>query len=146
MKDLHSKLLIATAIGAAVLAADTASPALDLLGYNAAEVVLTVGAGGIVFSNVNRIDFVLTHSDDGVNFVPVAANDVLGAVAVSADGIFKSLIAAHAAPATYRFGYKGSRRYLKVVADFSGAHGTGTPIAVLLIRGSGFNRPEPDQA
>lgn len=145
MKDLHSKLLIATAIGAAVLTADTASAALDLAGYNSAEIVLTIGAGGIAFSNANKVEFVLSHSDDGVTFTPVAANDVLGAVSV-ANGIIKSLAAAHPDAATYRFGYKGSRRYLKVAADFSGAHATGTPIAALLIKGSGFNQPEADQA
>lgn len=145
MKDLHSKLLLTTAIGAAVLAADTASAVIDLQGYNSAEVVLTIGAGGIVFADDKRIDFVLLHSDDGVAFDVVTDNDMLGAVDVD-QGIFKSLHAAHAAPASYRFGYKGGRRYLKVAIDFVGAHATGTPIAVLVVKGDGFNQPEADQA
>lgn len=145
MKDLHSKLLIATAIGPAVLTADAPSAALDLLGYNAAEIVLAIGAGGINFTNANKIEFIVSHSDDGATFTPVTANDILGAASVT-DGIVKALTAAHANPAAYRFGYKGSRRFLRVVADFSGAHATGTPITVLLIKGSGFARPEADQA
>lgn len=145
MKDLHSRILLVTAIGAAVLAGDTDSGAIDLQGYNSAEIVFAIGAGGIAFSNANKVEFVLSHSDDGVTFTPVTTNDVLGAGVIE-NGIVKALRAAHAAPNSYRFGYKGGRRYLKLVADFSGAHATGTPIAAIVIKGAGFNRPEIDQA
>lgn len=144
MKDLHSKIVLVTLLGAAVIAADTDSAIVDLQGYNSAEIALAIGAGGIAFTAANKIEFVLTHSDDGVTFTPVTVNDVLGVAAVN-NGIVKALVAAHAAPQSYRLGYKGNRRYLKLTADFSGAHGTGTPIAAMLIKGAGFNRPEADQ-
>lgn len=145
MKDMHSHILLVSAIGAAVFSADVESGSIDLQGYNSAEIALAIGAGGIAFSGANKIEFVLSHSDDGVNFIPVATNDVLGAGAI-ANGIVKALVAAQAAPGVYRFGYKGGKRYLKLVADFSGTHGTGTPIAAIVIKGAGFNRPEADQA
>jgi hypothetical protein len=44
---------------------------------------------------------------------------------VGTGGIVKSLIAAHAAADTTEVGYIGGKRYLKVLADFSGTHGTG---------------------
>lgn len=54
MKDMHSHLLIVSAIGAVVASADVASAAIDLQGYNGAELVLAIGAGGIAFSDANR--------------------------------------------------------------------------------------------
>lgn len=145
MKDLHSSLNIATAIGAVVLAADNTPAAIDLQGYDSAEIVLAIGIGGITFSGSNKIEFKLTHSDDDSTYVDVATADMLG-VTVASGGIIKSLIAAHAAAASYRYGYKGNKRYLKLLADFSGTHGSGTPVAALVIRGNGFSNPQANQA
>lgn len=145
MKDLHSGMTVVSAIGAAVLTADNTPAAIDLQGYNGAEIVLAIGVGGITFSGSNKIEFVLTHSDDDSSYTAVGADDVLGGT-VAAGGIIKSLIAAHAAAACYRYGYKGSKRYLKLLADFSGTHGTGTPIAAMVIKGAGSDNPQANQA
>jgi hypothetical protein len=45
----------------------------------------------------------------------------------------------------YRFGYKGGKRYLKLLADFSGTHGTGTPVAAVVMA-AGTDNPQDDQA
>ncbi len=145
MKDLHSKLMCVTAIGAAVLTADNTPAALDLQGYESAEILLAIGAGGITFSGTNKIEFKLSHSDDDQTYTDVTAADMLGVETVT-DGIIKALTAEHAGAATYRFGYKGGKRYLKLLADFSGTHGTGTPISATLIKGNGFSNPQSDQA
>ncbi|ADU12030.1 hypothetical protein [Asticcacaulis excentricus] len=145
MKDIHSGMNIALALAAAVLAADTTSAAIDLQGYDAAEIVLSVGAGGITFSGTNKVEFVLTHSDDDVTYTPVTLTDIIGAPAVT-NGIIKALTAAHAEGKAYRFGYKGGKRYLKLMADFSGTHGTGTPISAIVIRARGYDNPQANQA
>lgn len=145
MKDLHSGITAVSAIGAAVLSADNTPAAIDLQGYDAAELVLAIGAGGITFSGTNKIEFVLTHSDDDVTYTNVADADMLGVSSITG-GIVKSLVAAHSAAAVYRFGYVGDKRYLKILADFSGTHGTGTPIAALVIKGSGYSNPQDAQA
>lgn len=139
MKDMHSRVSVATLIAAATLAADNTPAAVDLLGYQSAEILLAIGVGGITFSGTNKVEFKLTHSDDDSTYTDVATADMLG-VTVASGGIIKSLIAAHAAGASYRFGYKGGKRYLKLLADFSGTHGTGTPIAAMVLLG------EPDVA
>lgn len=146
MKDLHSSVLAVQAIGAAVLAADNTPSAIDRQGYGSAEIVLQVGVGGITFSGTNKIEFKLTHSDDDVTYEAVSAGDVLGADTVGEGGIIKALKAAHAAEGVYRFGYKGGRRYLKLSADFSGTHGTGTPIAAVALLGHPEVAPVADQA
>src|SRR3546814_15078964 len=82
----------------------------SLQGYNAAEVVLSVGIGGITFTTTNKIEFKLTHSDDDSTYDDVTTDDMLG-VTVSGSGIIKALTAAHAAAAVYRVGYRGGKRY-----------------------------------
>lgn len=145
MKDIHSDFAVVQAIGAAVLSADNTPAAIDLQGYNAAEIVLAIGIGGITFDATNKIEFKLTHSDDDSIYTDVTTDDMLG-VTVASDGIIKALTAAHAAAAVYRFGYIGSKRYLKILADFSGTHGAGTPVAAMVVKGHGYNQPEADQA
>lgn len=145
MKDMHSNVAVATLIGAATLAADNTPAAVDLLGFNSAEIVLAIGAGGITFSGTNKIEFKLTHSDDDSTYSAVTTDDMLG-VTVADGGIIKSLVAAHAAAASYRYGYKGGKRYLKLLADFSGTHATGTPVAATVVKGSPSVAPVAAQA
>ena len=146
MKDVHSHMLATVAIGAAVLAADNTPPAIDLQGYQAAEIILAVGIGGITFSGTNKIEFKLTHSDDDATYEAVTVTDMLGLDAVGDGGIIKALTSAHATASVYRFGYVGSKRYLQLLADFSGTHGTGTPIAAVALLGHGHDNPQADQA
>lgn len=146
MKDIHSDMTIVSAIGAVALAADNTPAAIDLQGYNAAEIVLNIGIGGITFSGTNKIEFKLTHSDDDSTYAAVTVDDVLGLASVGTGGIINSMVAAHAAAAVYRVGYKGGKRYLKILADFSGTHGAGTPVAVNVIKMHGYNQPEANQA
>jgi hypothetical protein len=144
MQDIHESCSVATLIGNATLAADNTPAAVDLAGFQQAEVVLAIGVGGITFSGTNKIEFVLTHSHDDTTYVNVTDSDVVGAATIS-NGIIKALTAAHAAAATYRFGYVGPRRYLKLLADFSGTHGSGTPIAAVVLRGNAAHKPAPNQ-
>jgi hypothetical protein len=144
MKDLHSDITVVSVIGNATLSADNTPATIDLRGYDAAEIVLDIGVGGITFTGTNKIEFVLTHSDDDSTYTNVTTADMLGVTVTS--GIIKSLVAAHAAAAVYRYGYKGGKRYLKLLADFSGTHGTGTPIGAILIKGYGHDNPQANQA
>ncbi len=145
MKDMHSGVKVETAIAAATLSADNSPPAIDLQDFNAAEIILAIGAGGITFSGSNKIEFKLTHSDDDSTYTAVDAGDVLGVASVGAGGIVKALTAAHASAASYRFGYVGGKRYIKLLADFTGTHGTGTPIAAVAVLGEPYDAPIADQ-
>lgn len=145
MKDLHSHITIVSAIGNAILSADNTPVAINLQGYESAEIVLSIGIGGITFSGTNKIEFKLTHSDDDSTYTDVTTADMLG-VTVGSGGIIKALTAAHAAADVYRYGYKGGKMYLKLLADFSGTHGAGTPIAANVIKGNGFSNPQANQA
>ena len=56
------------------------------------------------------------------------------APATITNGIIRTLNAAHASPTLQKLGYVGGKRYHKLLADFSGTHGTGTPIAASVVR------------
>ncbi len=140
MRDLARNIGLATLIPPAVLAADNVPVSVDLLGFNQAVIAIHTGVGGITFTGTNKIDFALTHSDDNTTFVPVEAGDVQG-VDVLAGGIVLGLRTAQADPKVTKLGYVGNKRYLKLLADFSGTHGTGTAISALLIKGQAAKRP-----
>ena len=106
MKDMHSDLSVASAIDAATLTADSTPTAIDLRGYDGAEIVLAIGAGGITFSGSNKIEFKLTHSNDDVTYEPVTKGDVLGVDQIGTGGVIKALVAAHATADVYRFGVR----------------------------------------
>lgn len=139
--DLVSDVSASVLIGAATYSADTTPVAVDLAGYQSATILIEVGAGGITFSGTNKIEFVLTESDDNSTFTNVAAADVIHAPQSVSSGIVYSLTAAHASATVVRLGYKGSKRYLKLLADFSGTHGTGTPISAVLLAGAPLKAP-----
>lgn len=141
MRDLYSNIDTALAIAPAAYSADHTGPAIDRSGFNSLALAISVGVGGITFSGSNKIEFVLQHSDEAASgFEPVTQKDVQG-VTLAAGGIVRALTAAHAAPSRTRLGYIGPRRYVRLVADFSGTHGTATPLSALAILGHPNNAP-----
>lgn len=142
MRDIVSRLAETQVVGPAVLTADNTPAALDLAGFNSAAILISVGIGGITFTTTNKIEFVVTHSDDDSTYTNVTDADVQGVTGVT-NGIVRSLTAAKAAADTAptEIGYVGNKRYLKVLADFSGTHSTGTPISVVLVKGNGAVKP-----
>lgn len=141
MRDLHSRIAAATAIVPAALDADNTPPAVDLAGFESADILIHVGVGGITFSGTNKVEFKLTHSDDDSTYEAVTVDDVIGIDSVGTGGIIHSLVAAHAAATVTRVGYVGNRRYLKLLADFSGTHGAATPMSAVVVKGHAHERP-----
>ncbi len=144
MRDMASDTKPAVLIGAATLSADNTPAAVDLFAYQGASIYLSVGIGGITFTGTNKIEFVLTHSDDDSSYANVAEADLIkDALAPSSisNGIVRSLTAAHAAATVQEIGYVGNKRYLKLLADFSGTHGAGTPISAVVVKGLPLTGP-----
>ena len=142
MRDIVSDLGLTQLIVPAVLAADNTPLIVDLAGFDACAVSLSIGIGGITFSGTNKIEFILKHGDasDGSDQAAVAQSDVIG-VTLTGSGIVRSLIVAKAAADVQKFGYKGIKRYISVLADFSGTHGTGTAISATAVRGAPVSGP-----
>lgn len=115
--------------------ADNSPATFDNGTAQACTIALQVGVGGITFTDDNKVEFVLSHSDAASSgFEPVGAGDVVGVEGVE-DGIVLALTEEHAAPSVTLIGYKGRKRYLRLLADFSGTHGEETPMAAVVLRG-----------
>lgn len=140
MRDIVSNIAMVTAIAPAVLDADNVPATIDLKGFDSAMIAIQVGVGGITFNGTNKIEFVLSHSDDDETYTPVDQADVQGVTGV-AGGIILALKTAHGDPSITRVGYVGNRRYLKLLADFSGTHGTGTAMAATVVKGNPRHAP-----
>ena len=134
MKDIVSAIDLAIAIDPATYTANNTPAAIDLQNFDAASIVIAIGVGGITFDTANKIEFQVTHSDDDVTYTDVADDDIIGATGITT-GIVKALTAAHPSASVHRFGYRGGKRYLKVLANFSGTHAVGTPIAAFVMQG-----------
>lgn len=139
----------AALIGAATLAADNTPVTVDIRDFQCVEIDLSIGVGGITFSGANKIEFVLTAADyDPVSGAVGAFSNVVtgevyidGVAVTVTNGIIKSLVAAHATATPYRVEYIGQKGALQLLADFSGTHGTGTPISAICRRSRGRSAP-----
>lgn len=145
MRSINDKVKSVVAIGAAALDADNTPAAIDLRGFDAATVQIAVGVGGITFSTTNKVEFKLTHSDNGTDYTDVANADVdlaeSNITTVGSGGIVYSLIEKHAAATVVNIGYIGGKRYLKLLADFGGTHTAATPIAANVIKALPHDAP-----
>jgi hypothetical protein len=135
LRDMYTRTMPVVSIAAQIAAADVTGAVVDLQGYGAATVLLEIGAGGITFSGTNKVEFILQEGDasDGSDMAAVAQAAVIPSSITVTSGIVKSLVAAHASGEAFRVGYVGSKRYIRLIADFSGTHGTGTPIAATVL-------------
>jgi hypothetical protein len=90
------------------------------------------------------VDLVLQESDtttDG-DFTACAADDVVApAGVVVASGIFATIDADAEADLTYKVGYRGNKRYVRVRAVYTGDHSTGTPIAMVAVQTKAHRAP-----
>lgn len=139
--DLINNMPFDMVVEAKVLDADTDGSSVDLKGYRWVTFVAQIGTGGITFDSSNKIEFEVEESDDDSTFTDVADADLQGAVAGTNDGCFGVVDSAADDVATYECTYKGSSRYVRPTVNFSGTHGTGTPISVLAIRHGATYRP-----
>lgn len=140
MRDLANNLGAKVLLPAATYDADNTPAAVDIAGFGSCMILIEVGVGGITFSGTNKVEYKLTHSSDNSTYEAVTQADILLAT-VGTGGIIKSLTTAHASADVTKVGYIGGRRYLKLLADFSGTHGTGTPMSAVAVLGNADFRP-----
>jgi hypothetical protein len=132
MKDIFRTTRTVIALAPAARNADNTSDAIDIRGFRSVLLQIAVGIGGITFSGTNKVEYKLQHSLNGTDFDAVAQRDVSG-VTVTGAGIVRALIAAHATPSIVPVGYIGGRPFLRLFTDFSGTHGTPTPMGALVL-------------
>lgn len=130
-KDTSTTLTVSSSLAPAVRTGDTNGTGVDLQGFESALVVFDCGAEGVTLSGTDKIALELEESDDNSTFADVAAADMIGEESA---GVVKTLDDNAEAPAVYTVAYTGAKRYIRGVLNYSGTHGTGTPISCTVIK------------
>ncbi|MEU0531985.1 Bbp16 family capsid cement protein [Amycolatopsis tolypomycina] len=125
--DLKNNVASAISLAPAARTATANGTGVDLAGFSAIAVVV---AAGTITDGTHA--FKVQESDDNATFTDVAAGDL--------DGAAPSLQAAGSNTVT-EVGYKGIKRYIRVVATVSGTT-TGGVYAALVVRGSARKYPK----
>ena len=139
MQDLANNIKLMQSLAPAVRDADANGTGVDIQGYENVAIVVDSGVEGITLSGTNKIEFELEHSDDDSTYVDASSADVNGTL--GANGLFLTLDDNAESPQISEIEYLGTKRYVRVVANFSGTHGTGTPISAFVILGKPRHAP-----
>jgi len=139
MQDLSNNINPAVSIINAVKTAAGNGTGVDLQGYEQATVLVAVGAEGDTLSSSVYFEVSLEHSDDDSTYTDVAQADIIDGT-IASGGIFLKLDGTaggnpDSAGGIFRVGYRGSKRYIRVVIAKTGTHSNGTPIGAMVLRG-----------
>lgn len=139
MQDLSNNIKLMQSLAPAVRDADANGDGVDIKGYENVAIVVDSGVEGITLSGTNKIEFELEHSDDNSSWSDAESSDVNGSL--GSGGLFLTLDDNAESPQISEIEYLGSKRYVRVVANFSGTHGTGTPCSAFVILGKPRHAP-----
>lgn len=142
LKEQFSHLAATEILAPTVRTATATATVVDLQGYKSALFLIRVAAGGITFDGTNNLNFELQDSPDNSTFTDVDITKVLGVTdATLTGGIIKKWTAAKAAVSLNVFAYTGGQRYLKLINNFNGTHGTGTLTQAIVVLGDAAYQP-----
>lgn len=123
MKDIHNDLSFAQTVKPAAYTATVTGAGVDLQGFEAAEVLIAPGT-----KTDGTHTPKLQESDDNSAFSDVASGDLNGS------------FAAIASETPQKVGYKGTKRYVRVVVTVSGAT-TGAVYGAYIVKGRPRHAP-----
>jgi hypothetical protein len=140
MKDIHNLMSAVTSLKAANRTADANGTGVDLQGYEGAEVIANVGLSGDTLSGTVKIALELEESDDDSTYTDVADADMLGETGAGS-GEFALIDDPAEDELTYKVGYIGAKRYIRVVWNITGTHTVGTPGSASIVRMHARHQP-----
>ena len=141
MKDLYHLIKYVKLLAAAVYTADANSATMDLAAYRSCVLQAFIGVNGDTFSGSVKIELEVEHSDDDSVWSDCADADLLNTVVGTNPGTFAVIDANGETDALYQTGYIGSKRYVRVVANFTGTHTNGTIVGVSGLQGNAMKHP-----
>jgi len=152
MRSIGSLVTPKRLIGEATVTASPSSVTIDRGStnnnlYEAIELAMYVGAGGITFTSTNYIALKLEDSDDNSTFTAVTSSssvlqyttnaNITFSQSPDSNGFVRLIASAKASADTDPFsvGYVGGKRYLRVTIVFGGTHSTGTNVGLWAVLG-----------
>ena len=137
MKDISSNLLAVQSI-VPILGNNTSAGTgvgVDLAGFDGALMIAHVGISGDTLSGSVYWTVSFQESDaSGSGYANIAATDLEGTQDTVIDDAAEDAVVIQA-------GYKGSKRYVRVLMTATGTHTNGTPISALVVKGRPFHAP-----
>lgn len=140
-KSMFDDLVVAQIIDPQVYTTDQTSSAVDLQGFESCLLVANVGITGDTLSTSVKVEFEVQHSDDDSTYAACADADIQDAVTGTNTGTFAVVDAAADDEQAYKCAYVGSKRYVKVVANFTGTHTNGIELGVVSLKGHAVHKP-----
>ena len=127
MRDLYNKIALAISLAVLARTASANGTGVDLQGHEGAVVEIITGT---ITDGTHT--FEVQESDDNAAFTAVADADLLGAEPVIT-GVDDNVVR--------KIGYRGTKRYLRVIVTVTGAPATGGVYGANVIKG--FPRHAP---
>lgn len=141
LRDLYSNLGVQLALETQTFTADGNGNGIDTRGFDSVMLAAAVGISGDTLSGTVMIELEVEESDDDSIYTDVADDDLLNFVAGTNGGTFAVVDDAAEDDAVYLTGYRGSKRYVRVVVNVTGTHTNGTPIGAVAILGHAHLTP-----
>lgn len=133
LKDVKNKLSLVSSLLPAVRTSDTNGAGVDTQKSIGVGIVAHIGLSGDTLSGSTKIEMEVQHSDDNSSFVACANADIDAAVTGTNTGTFAVIDAAADDEQIYECNYLGSKRYVRVVANFTGTHTNGCPLSAHVV-------------
>jgi hypothetical protein len=134
VKDVKSNLKLVNSILPQLSSTDKTGSAVDTQDSVGVMCVAHIGTSGDTLSGSVKIEMEVQHSDEsGSGFVACADADINAAVTGTNTGTFAVIDAAADDDAIYKCNYIGSKRYVKVIANYTGTHTNGCPVAAHVV-------------
>ena len=134
-RDLYSDLGVTQLKDPVVVTADFNSASIDTQNFESLMLAASIGLSGDTLSGSVKIEMEVEESVDDSVWTDVANADLMQFVTGTNVGTFALIDAAAEDETVYITGYKGSKRYVRVVGNVTGTHTNGTPIGVVALRG-----------
>lgn len=141
LRDLVNNLKASVSLLSATRTADANGTGVDLQGYDSAMALVNVGASGDTLSASVKAELEMQHSDDNSSFSACANADISAPVTGTNLGTFAVIDASGEDSSVYKCGYKGNKRYIRVVYNITGTHTVGTPVGAVILLGSPERAP-----
>lgn len=134
MHDLKNTTTQTLVLAPVVKTADTNCTGINQAGFTDLLFQVSVGASADTLSSTNKIELELEESDDDSTYTDCANASVHGYVTGTNTGTFGVIDGTSDDDTLYTCRYLGTKKYCRVVLNFSGTHSTGTPIGVVAVQ------------
>lgn len=143
-RELFGKVEVVEHVGVDEYDATVNPDGVDLQGLDSCLFILNIGDEGVTFTTTNKIEAVLEHSDVvDSGFVAVPQDQIHTNKESVTDGkvlIFDGAIDDD--DETYKVGYRGNKRFVRLNPVFGGTHGTETILGVTAVLGHPAQGPK----